>query len=192
MVTSCHFFGTGLGVAAIVWGEAGIRRTMLPEREAVATRAIVARLYPDASEAAPPDAVAKAVADIVALVDGARPHLRDAPLDMSAVEPLARDVYVALRLVGPGETTTYGALAETIGRKGEARAVGAALGRNPFPVIVPCHRVLAAKGALGGFSAPGGQATKLELLNRERARISDAPGLFDALDLPLATRRGGQ
>lgn len=187
--TRFSLFETALGRAAIVWGPAGIRRTLLPERDAGRTRALVEKLFPGIAEGEPAGAVAAAVAGMQALLDGGGGDLRAAPLDMAGVAPFAARVYAALRLVGRGETVTYGALAGRIDAPGEARAVGAALARNPFPVIVPCHRVLAAGGRPGGFSAPGGVATKLAMLTREQARLGDGAGLFDGMDLPLALRR---
>ncbi len=93
------------------------------------------------------------------------------------------------RQIPPGETLTYGEVAARIGEPGAARAVGTALGQNPFPIVVPCHRVLAANGRTGGFSARGGVATKMRMLSIERARTGSAPTLFDALGgLPLAAR----
>lgn len=183
-------FDTALGRSAIVWGDNGIVRTLLPERAEAKTLGLVERLFPGVGMAEPDGAIARTVAAMQSLLAGGSDDLRDAPLDMAGVEPFPARVYQALRLVGPGETITYGALAERIGASGEARAVGATLARNPFPVIVPCHRVLAAGGRAGGFSAPGGVATKLAMLTRERARTSEAAGLFDGMELPLATKRG--
>ena len=185
---------TALGRAALVWGPAGIRRTFLPEAEEAATRRLVAQLYPAAIETAPDKEIAGIAQAIAALIGGQHDgavaaRLEHAPLDMAGIEDFPGAVYAALRKVGPGETVTYGELAERVGRAGEARAIGAILGRNPYPIIVPCHRVLAAGGKTGGFSAPGGVRTKLLMLTAERARTSAAPGLFDGQDLPLAVRR---
>ena len=90
------------------------------------------------------------------------------------------------RSIPPGQTLTYGEIADRLGDRRPAREVGQALGRNPFPIVVPCHRVLAADGRTGGFSAPGGVETKLRMLAIERAQPGGAPALFD--DLPLAVR----
>jgi len=113
--------------------------------------------------------VRAAARDIVALLNGENRDLRDIVLDESALEPFRRHVYAATRAIYPGTVTTYGEIACAVGDTGAARAVGAALGANPFPVIVPCHRVLAADGALHGFSAPGGIATKRRMLELEGA-----------------------
>ncbi|MBZ9939339.1 methylated-DNA--[protein]-cysteine S-methyltransferase [Mesorhizobium sp. BR1-1-16] len=182
-------FETAIGRSAIVWGAGGIRRTLLPEAEAAETHRLVMKLFPASSEIEAEGDIAATIVAIRALLEGGREDLREAPLDMTGVEPFPARVYEALRRVGPGETITYGALATKVGADGEARAIGAILGRNPFPIIVPCHRVLAAGGKAGGFSAPGGVATKLVMLTRERARTADAPGLFDGIGLPLAAKR---
>ncbi len=187
---SFTLFETAFGRAAIAWGPGGIRRTLLPEAEEGATRRLLARLLPDAVEAEPEGEMAAVIAAIRSLLGGGRDDLGMARLDMAGIEPFPAAVYAELRKVGPGETLTYGALAERVGAAGQARAIGAILGRNPFPIIVPCHRVLAAGGKAGGFSAPGGVATKLLMLTAEQARTSEAPGLFDSFALPLATRLG--
>jgi methylated-DNA-[protein]-cysteine S-methyltransferase len=114
-------------------------------------------------------AIADAVAGIVALLAGERRDLTDIPLDDERLDEFRRRVYAATREIGPGETATYGEIARAIGDPGAARAVGAALGSNPFPIVVPCHRVLAADGALHGFSAPGGITTKRRMLEIECA-----------------------
>jgi methylated-DNA-[protein]-cysteine S-methyltransferase len=98
---------------------------------------------------------------------------------MDALPEFDRRVYEVARGIAPGATLSYGEIAARLGERGLARDVGQALGRNPFPIIVPCHRVLAAGGKAGGFSANGGVTTKLRLLTIERARTSDAPTLFD-------------
>jgi methylated-DNA-[protein]-cysteine S-methyltransferase len=113
---------------------------------------------------------------MVSLLDGEPSDLRSLELDESGLDDFRRRVYAATRAVGPGTTATYGEVARTIGEPGAARAVGAALAQNPFPIIVPCHRVLAASGALHGFSAPGGIATKRRMLEIERA-----PGFTQAV-----------
>lgn len=110
----------------------------------------------------------------------------DVVLDLAGIPPFHERVYAVARTIPFGETLTYGAIASELGAPSLARAVGQALGKNPFPIIVPCHRVLAAGGAAGGFSASGGVAMKLRILNIERARTSRSPGLFD--DLPLSAR----
>ncbi len=146
------------------------------------------RRFPQCSEAIAPPPVQQAIVAIVALLSGAPTEpvdLSNLVLDMDGVPPFHQRVYEVARRIPPGETTTYGQIAQQLGEPGAARAVGQALGCNPFAPVVPCHRVLAAAGRPGGFSATGGLATKLRLLLIERARF-DGPGLFDdAPDAPL-------
>jgi methylated-DNA-[protein]-cysteine S-methyltransferase len=125
-----------------------------------------------------PEGVCDTVAAMIALLGGERPDLRSVVLDERHLDPFRRRVYAATREVGPGEIATYGEIARAIGDPGAARAVGAALGQNPFPIVVPCHRVLAATGALHGFSAPGGIATKRRMLEIERAPGFTQEALF--------------
>jgi methylated-DNA-[protein]-cysteine S-methyltransferase len=135
-----------------------------------------------APEAEPPPHAAAAITGVQALFAGEAPDLSTIPLDLSGVGAFERQVYAALRQVPPGETVTYGELARRIGRPGAAQAVGRAMARNPFAPVVPCHRVLAAGGRVGGFSAGEGVSTKVRLLEMERKADR---GLFP--DLPLAT-----
>lgn len=171
-------FDTAIGTCAVAWGERGIVGVQLPEAGERAMRARLARRFPEAREAAPPPAVRRAVDGIVALLAGEPADLGEVTLDMDGLPEIQRAVYEVARTIPPGETLTYGEIASRLGDPGTARAVGQALGRNPFPIVVPCHRVLAAGGRLGGFSAHGGTATKLRLLTLERARAI-TPSLFD-------------
>jgi methylated-DNA-[protein]-cysteine S-methyltransferase len=127
---------------------------------------------PGSRESAPPPDVEQAIERIRALLSGSAVDLASVPLDMSAVNPFERRVYDVARTIPPGQTLTYGQIAARLGDPLLARDVGQALGRNPFPIVVPCHRVLAAGGKLGGFSAPGGVATKQRLLAIEQAHVS--------------------
>jgi methylated-DNA-[protein]-cysteine S-methyltransferase len=151
-------FETAIGTCAVRWSERGITGVALPGRG----------LSPE-GPAAPPAAVVAAVDAIVALLAGERRDLADVALDETGIDAFRRRVYAATRAIGPGATATYGEIARRIGRPDAARAVGAALGANPFPIVVPCHRVLAADGSLHGFSAPGGLATKRRMLEIEHA-----------------------
>ncbi|MEL7446853.1 MAG: MGMT family protein, partial [Pseudomonadota bacterium] len=121
-----------------------------------------------------------------ALLGGEDADLSFIACDFSTVDPFAEQVYVVTRAIPAGETLTYGDVASQLGDKLLSRRVGQALGRNPFPIIVPCHRVMGANGRLTGFSAPGGTTTKLELLEIERAASRGSDGLF--ADLPLAAK----
>jgi len=180
-------FETALGWCAIAWSEAGVTRGWLPGTTEAAIRRSVAWREPDAVEAEPPPFAAEAIEGVQALMADGATDLSHIRLDMSAIPPLHVRLYEIARAIPPGETLTYGEVAERLGDRNLAREVGRGLGLNPFPPIVPCHRILAASGKTGGFSAPGGVDTKLRLLNLEKARTSAAPSLFD--DLPLARRR---
>jgi methylated-DNA-[protein]-cysteine S-methyltransferase len=162
-------FDTAIGRCGIAWGERGIIGVQLPEAQPAATRARLRRRFPGAVEAAPPPLARRAIARISALLDGEAVDLGDLLLDMEQLPAFQRRVLQVARSIPVGGTLTYGEIAARIGEPGAARAVGQALGANPFPLIVPCHRVLAAGGKPGGFSAPGGIATKLRLLATEGA-----------------------
>jgi methylated-DNA-[protein]-cysteine S-methyltransferase len=168
-------FDTALGRCGIAWGPRGISAVQLPEADEQALRRRLARTTPSAHESPPPPEVQNAIDAIIALLDGEPRDLATVALDMERLPEFNRRVYAVARVVAPGETITYGEIAERIGERGAAQAVGQALARNPFPIIVPCHRVLAAGGALGGFSARGGVATKRRMLAIEGA---GAPTLF--------------
>jgi len=168
-------FETAIGECGIAWNEAAIAGVQLPERTPRATRDRLTRRFQHAVEAAPPSHARAAMRDIVALLSGQRPDLTGIPLDMRRIPAFNRRVYEIARTILPGETLTYGEVAAKLGDPGAARDVGRALGENPFPIVVPCHRVLAAGGRAGGFSGGAGVATKLRMLAIERS-----PGpLFD-------------
>ena len=160
-------FDTAIGRLAIAWGGRGVVGVQLPQGKEVATRARLKKRFPGASEAAPPPDVQRALDAIAALLRGDASDLSAVPLDMDAVPDFHRRVYEVARAIPPGVTASYGEVAARLGAPGAARAVGQALGRNPFAIVVPCHRVLAANGRIGGFSADGGIATKLRLLSIE-------------------------
>lgn len=164
-------FDTALGVCGIVWTDRGVSGIQLPEATEAATRARIRRRHPRATETAPDADVGRVVDGITALLRGARVDLSDVALDMSEVLPFHRRVFDVARTIPVGRTSTYGELATRLGDPGSARAVGEALGRNPFPIVVPCHRVLAASGKLGGFSAHGGAETKRRMLLIEGALL---------------------
>jgi methylated-DNA-[protein]-cysteine S-methyltransferase len=180
MTAAFRLFDTAVGRCAIVWRGGLVVRVLLPAADDAAMEASIRRAFPDAVESAPPGAIAAVMGKIAALCGGEAQDFGDAPLDRAIIEPFAARVYAALERTGFGETTTYGVIAEALGDKAMSRAVGAALGANPFPIVIPCHRVTAAKGAMGGFSAPGGAATKRKLLEIE--------GAFAAENLPLFAR----
>jgi methylated-DNA-[protein]-cysteine S-methyltransferase len=142
--------------------------------------------FPGAIEEAPPAFVEAAVATVQRLLAGQKVDLAAIAVDLDGLGALDRKVLGYTRTIPQGETRTYGEVAKAIGSPGAAQAVGAALGRNPVPIVIPCHRILAAGGRSGGFSAPGGAETKLKMLEIERARRPGDHGLFD--DLPLALK----
>jgi len=181
-------FQTAIGYCGIVWSGRGIAGVQIAEKNERSARNHVVRRYPGAQEAPPPPEVEGAIADIVALLNGEHKHLNDVKLDLDRVPDFSRRVYDVARTIQPGETLSYGEIAVRLGDRGLARDVAQALSQNPFPIIVPCHRVLAAGGKMGGFSAPGGVRTKLRMLSIEGARYG-APALFDRLPWVASDRR---
>jgi methylated-DNA-[protein]-cysteine S-methyltransferase len=177
---SFALFDTALGGCAIAWSESGVAGVQLPEADAAQTRRRAQRRFGADAGADPPPAIRQAITGIVALLAGESVDLSNIALDVEGIDAFDRRVYDAARRIAPGRTQTYGAIAAALGDPALARAVGQALGRNPFAIIVPCHRVLAADGRIGGFSAAGGAVTKRRLLLIEGARAGDAPDLFDA------------
>lgn len=174
---------TAIGRCAIAWTAQGIAALQLPERDDAATLARLGRHCPDAKPTPPPP-VADAIAAIVALLEGAPRDLADIVLDMADITAFHQRIYAEARKIPPGSVLTYGEVARRLGEPGAARAVGQAMGRNPFAIIVPCHRVVAASGALGGFSARGGAATKQRILAIEGARPAAQASLFALVDTP--------
>lgn len=182
-------FDTPIGPCGVTWSERGIAGVQLPERSESATLERLRRRFPTVSQAAPPDHVQPAIDGIVAVLRGEHRDLSDIALDMAGISDFQQRVYAVARSIPPGATLSYGEIAERLGDRTMAREVGEAMGQNPFPIIVPCHRVMAAGGKVGGFSAAGGITTKLKLLNIEGAQVGEAPTLFDALPLQAAPRR---
>jgi methylated-DNA-[protein]-cysteine S-methyltransferase len=186
---SFALFTTAIGRCAIAWSERGIVAVLLPGRQDAALRARLLRRHPGAREATPFDAAARAMEGIIALIGGERRDLSGVALDLGDMQEFDRRVYAVVRTIKPGATLTYGAIATQLGEP-DARRIGEAMGRNPCPIIVPCHRVVAAGGKTGGFSAPGGAATKRRLLAIEGVP-ADQPTLFDQWGgLAFKTRRG--
>jgi methylated-DNA-[protein]-cysteine S-methyltransferase len=156
MSTGLALFDTAIGVCGVAWSDRGITAVALPEGDESRTRARLLRRHPDAAETAPPPNIADTITKTVALLAGDPRDLAGATLDMTGVPTFHQRVYQVTLTIPPGATLTYGEIAARLGVAGAARAVGQALGRNPFPIIVPCHRVVAAGRKLGGFSARGG------------------------------------
>jgi methylated-DNA-[protein]-cysteine S-methyltransferase len=155
-------FETAFGTCGMRWSEIGLTEVLMPRSCALSGA-------PATDPSGVPDAVREAIDGIVASLDGERRDLRSVVVDERRVDAFRRSVYAATREIEAGSTASYGEIARAVGAPDAARAVGAALGENPFPIVVPCHRVLAASGALHGFSAPGGIETKRRMLEIERA-----------------------
>jgi methylated-DNA-[protein]-cysteine S-methyltransferase len=172
-------FSTPIGDCALAWGPRGVVGVELPQADPDATRRRVKRRFPDAEEASPPAPIGAAIAEIIALLDGEPRDFADVTLDMDRAPEFQRKVWEIARSIPPGETVTYGEIAERLGDRLLAQEVGKALGANPFPIIVPCHRVMAAGGKIGGFSAHGGIATKRRMLAIESVLANPSePDLF--------------
>jgi len=155
-------FETAIGTCGVGWSEAGITEVVMPRTHGLRGQRLEA-------SADVPDSIRAAIAGMVALLDGERQDLGDVALDERHLDAFRRRVYAATRQIAAGSTASYGEVAAAIGEPRAAREVGVALAQNPFPIVVPCHRVLSAGGALHGFSAPGGIATKRRMLEIERA-----------------------
>jgi methylated-DNA-[protein]-cysteine S-methyltransferase len=180
MPVNFSLFDTPIGLCGIAWSENGIVGVQLPEIDGVArTRERLAKLFPQSHEALPTTQVQEAIARITGLLSGKHDDLQDIMLDMSRLPAFHQAVYQTTRAIPPGQTFTYGQVASQLGEPGAARAVGQALGRNPFAPVVPCHRVLSAGKGLGGFSASGGVASKRRLLQIEGALAVSQQNLFD-------------
>jgi methylated-DNA-[protein]-cysteine S-methyltransferase len=170
-----HLFETELGLCGIAWSDDGITRFRLPDPDPdAADKALGARAASDA----PPPQIAAAIGAARRYFGGERVDFAKVGLDLAGVDPFRRAIYEALRAVGWGETVTYGELAKRAGAPGAAQDVGVAMARNPVPLIIPCHRVLAAGGKLGGFSAPGRAAAKERMLALEGVFINNQPKLL--------------
>ncbi|HEX5006256.1 MAG TPA: methylated-DNA--[protein]-cysteine S-methyltransferase [Hyphomonadaceae bacterium] len=168
-MSSYHVFETAIGWAGIAWGERGLIGAHLPERDPEVVRRSFVRRFPEVAEAAATVEIAPVIEGICALMRGEKADLSTAPLDLARVPEFNAKVYEIARRIPAGETLTYGQIAVKLGDRLLARDVGAALGKNPWPIVVPCHRVTAAGGKLGGFTARGGADTKLRLLEIEGA-----------------------
>jgi methylated-DNA-[protein]-cysteine S-methyltransferase len=157
-------FDTAIGTCGIGWSEYGVVSLQLPERDRAATERRLRAKSQQSSPGAPPEPIQRAIADIQRYLTGSPVDFTSVALDLESVNTFNRVIYELLRTVGWGQTTSYGALARQAGSPDAARAVGAAMGANPVPIIIPCHRVLAKGKQIGGFSAYGGTITKERLL----------------------------
>ena len=178
-------FDTAGGFCGIAWSETGIARFQLPTPTATATERLLLRRVPEARPGPPPPEVVDIIVAVKRYFAGETVDFSGVRLDLDGQSPLFRDIYAALCRVGWGQTTTYGALAKAVGASGweAARDVGQAMAKNPVALIIPCHRCLAAGGKVGGFSAPGGEFSKLKMLELEGVHLAtsakpEQPGLF--------------
>ena len=165
-------FETASGFCGIAWNGVGITRFQLPARSAEATERNLRRRLPGAEPGAPTPEVIEAVTAVKRYFEGERIDFSDVRLDLDEQDDFFKQIYAAARRVGWGRTTTYGTLAKELGVGPEAaRDVGQAMAKNPVPLLIPCHRVLAAGGKVGGFSAPGGSAAKVRMLELEGVHV---------------------
>jgi methylated-DNA-[protein]-cysteine S-methyltransferase len=185
-------FDTAIGRCALVWRGGLVVGAALPEESDEAMRSRLDRRFPGTPEAEPPPVIAAAMGKVAASLGGGGTDLSDIELDLDGAPAFDRGVWDAARRIPRGEVRSYGDLAREIGAPGAAQAVGLALGRNPVPIIVPCHRILAAGGRSGGFSAPGGIATKFRILDIEGARRPGEPELFETLPLAVKPSQRGR
>ncbi len=175
-MTRYSIFETAAGFCAIAWSELGVVRFQLPAKSAESAERRLLRRAPEATPGERPAEISAAIAAATRCFAGEETDFSGVRLDLGDKDLLFTQIYEAARRIGWGRTTTYGALAKDIGAGPEvARDVGTAMAKNPVPLIVPCHRVLAAGGKVGGFSAPGGAATKIRMLELEGVRLAPPP-----------------
>ena len=181
-------FDTGIGRCGIAWGDLGVLGAQLPEAREIETRRRLFQLYPDARETRPPLNSEIAIEGIVALLRGEPADLSDVTLDMTGIRAFNQRVYEFTRKIPRGETRTYGDVAASLRLTGAVHSVAQAIARNPFVIIVPCHRVLEAGGYADKISPHGGAISKRRLLSIEGAGSPSSKTLFDVL-LPVAPTR---
>ena len=169
-------FETAGGFCGIAWSDAGIARFQLPTKTAETTERLLLRRLPEAEPGAPTPGVIETIAAVQRYFQGEETDFSGVELDLAGQDAFFKDIYAAARRVGWGSTTTYGALARELGAGPEAaRDVGQAMAKNPVALIIPCHRVLAAGGKIGGFSAPGGSSSKARMLELEGVQLGPPP-----------------
>ena len=181
-------FDTMIGRCGIAWGDIGVIGVQLPEAREIETRRRLFRLYPEARELRPPLNVEMAIEGIVALLRGEAADLSGVILDMTGIPAFNARVYAFTRTIPRGETRSYGEVATNLRASGAVHSVAQAISRNPFMIIVPCHRVLEAGGYADKISPHGGTISKRRLLSIEGANASASKTLFDVL-LPVAPPR---
>lgn len=178
MSTQRHLaiFETAAGWCGIGWSDAGIVRFHLPEKTQEAAERAMKRRLPGAAAGALPPSVASVISAAQRYFAGEPTEFSEVALDLDVADDFFRRVYAAVHAIPWGRTTTYGALAKELGAGPEAaRDVGQAMAKNPVPLLIPCHRVLAAGGRIGGFSAPGGSTTKQRMLEMEGVSLAPPP-----------------
>jgi methylated-DNA-[protein]-cysteine S-methyltransferase len=181
-------FDTGIGRCGIAWGDLGIIGVQLPEAREIDTRRRLFQLYPEARELRAPAEVEIAIEGIVALLHGGSADLSDVTLDMTGIPAFNQRVYAFARSIPRGETRTYGEVASHLRASGAVYSVAQAIARNPFMIIVPCHRVLEAGHYADKISPNGGVISKRRLLSIEGTHPTTSKTLFDVL-LPVAPPR---
>jgi len=181
-------FDTMIGRCGIAWGDSGVIGVQLPEAREIETRRRLFHLYPEARELRPPLNVELAIDGIVALLRGKAADLSEVMLDMTGIPAFNARVYAFTRTVPRGETRTYGEVASSLRATGAVHSVAQAISRNPFMIVVPCHRVLEAGGYADKISPNGGTISKRRLLSIEGANMTFSKTLFDVL-LPVAPPR---
>ena len=181
-------FDTGVGRCGIVWSDAGVVGVQLPEAREIETRRRLFQLYPDAREMRAPLNVEVAIEGMATLLRGQPADLAEVALDMTGIHHFNRRVYELTRGIPWGETRTYGEIAAQLRASGAAHSVAQAIGKNPFMLIVPCHRVLEAGHYADRISPNGGAISKRRLLSMEGAISPGSKTLFDVL-LPVASGR---
>ena len=175
-----QLFETAAGVAAVGWKHSGITSFRLPAPTATETERAILRYLPDAVRTKPPAEIAAVIDAAIRYFEGKRIEFFDVAIDLGEQPPFFAQVYALVRKLGWGETTTYGAVARALDVGPEhARAVGQAMATNPMPLIIPCHRVMAAGGGIGGFSAPGGSQSKARMLELEGVPLPPVQQGFD-------------
>jgi methylated-DNA-[protein]-cysteine S-methyltransferase len=181
-------FETRHGFVALAWTQQGVSSLRLPAGNLASAEAAIARRLPHARRADPSAAITQLVSDIKRYFEGDRIDFSQVPVDLGSQNAFFSRVYGEIRKLGWGETTTYGAIARALGAEPQAaRDVGQAMASNPVPLIVPCHRVLAAGGKIGGFSAPGGSQSKARMLEIEGVAVTDNIAARDG----VATKQTG-
>jgi methylated-DNA-[protein]-cysteine S-methyltransferase len=181
-------FDTMIGRCGIAWGDSGVIGVQLPEAREIETRRRLFRLYPEARELRPPLNVELAIEGIVALLRGEAADLSEVMLDMNGIPAFDARVYQFTRTIPRGETRSYGEVAAGLRASGAVHSVAQAISRNPFMIVVPCHRVLEAGGYADKISPNGGTISKRRLLSIEGAKMTFSKTLFDVL-LPVAPPR---